>query len=782
MTSVSPELNDGQCPGHRQKPKPDSSRAGAFSLRAMVPGLVARPSGAGLWSPRFWLLAVGHLVLFSLIYWLAYELRFGFEDYPPFAVDALWLSLPWLLAVKLFIFYSAGHYHGWWRYVTFNDLTALLRASLFSFLALGTVDYFVTAYHVPRGVLILDALLSVVVLGSIRASWRLAREQFRSLFGDHDGICALVVGTDDTTALLAHQIQSHPDSRYRVRGFLETNGAPTHGRRLGQIPVVGHVKEAAEVATKSGISHILMLTGALPGNQLRQLMTECEAEGLELKIIPRVEDLFSGGRQVPIRDIEISDLLRREPVQLDTEAIGKLVKGRIIMVTGAGGSIGSEICRQVLKFDPKMLLLVGRGENRIFEVDRELSQLEGATHLKTLIGDITDEPRMRQLFAAYRPEVVFHAAAHKHVPLMEQNVGEAIKNNVLGTKCLADLADEFEVEHFVMISTDKAVHPTSVMGATKHLAERYVHALSTESRTRFVVTRFGNVLGSAGSVVPIFQEQIRHGGPITVTHPDMTRFFMTIPEASQLVLQAAAMGRGGEIFVLAMGEPVKIVDLAKDLIRLSGLPENAIEIVFTVTRPGEKLFEELYFEQEELMETTHPKLHIAYHRQMTPSEVQQDIATLLPLCHGPEDVLRDKLQELIPEFTNGGATAACTAGCLGCFVLVAAFRSRSFVPSPRLTAGPERRQPRRAARWKKTFSVRIPIFQPFLPRVGAGAGHPEVAALLELNRHAKTSVRIRVTIPVVPALLDVPVGPSRQLAQLASPTRLAKALQVSHTG
>ena len=232
-------------------------------------------------------------------------------------------------------------------------------------------------------------------------------------------------------------------------------------------------------------------------------------------------------------------------------------------------------------------------------------------------------------------------------------MGEAIKNNVFGTKCLADLADEFGVERFVMISTDKAVHPTSVMGASKHLAERYVHALSTESKTRFVVTRFGNVLGSAGSVVPIFQEQIRRGGPITVTHPDMTRFFMTIPEASQLVLQAASMGRGGEIFVLDMGEPVKIVDLAKDLIRLSGLPEDAIEIVFTVTRPGEKLYEELYFEQEELMETTHPKLHIAYHRPMSTAEVRRDIEELPHLCHGPEHMIRRKLCELIPEFRNG---------------------------------------------------------------------------------------------------------------------------------
>jgi FlaA1/EpsC-like NDP-sugar epimerase len=398
-----------------------------------------------------------------------------------------------------------------------------------------------------------------------------------------------------------------------------------------------------------------MLSGSLPGDQLRQLMKTCEERRIELKIIPRVQDLFGSGKQVPIRDIEISDLVRRDPVQLDTDAIAKLIAGRTVMVTGAGGSIGSEICRQIVNFNPKMLLLVGRGENRIFEIDRELAESDAAPQLRTLIADVLDEPRMRQIFEQYRPEVVFHAAAHKHVPMMEHNVGEAVKNNVLGTRCLADLAHEFGVERFVMISTDKAVHPTSVMGATKHLAERYVHALSTESKTRFVVTRFGNVLGSAGSVVPIFQEQIRRGGPITVTHPDMTRYFMTIPEASQLVLQAASMGRGGEIFVLQMGQPVKIVDLAKDLIRLSGLPEDAIDIVFTVTRPGEKLYEELYFEQEAMMETSHPKLQVAYHRPVTRDAVRQEIEELGKLCHGPEELLRKRLSELIPEYTNGHA-------------------------------------------------------------------------------------------------------------------------------
>jgi FlaA1/EpsC-like NDP-sugar epimerase len=322
------------------------------------------------------------------------------------------------------------------------------------------------------------------------------------------------------------------------------------------------------------------------------------------------------------------------------------------MVTGAGGSIGSEICRQILAFRPECLILVGRGENRIFAIDRELRGLNTSTTIVACIGDVTNRVRMEQIFQAHRPEVVFHAAAHKHVPLMEANVGEAIRNNVFGTKCVADLSDRFGVISFVLISTDKAVHPSSVMGATKQVAERYVHTLSQESATRFTVVRFGNVLGSAGSVVPIFQQQIRAGGPITITDPRMTRFFMTIPEASQLVIQAATMGAGGEIFVLEMGEPVKIVDLARDLIRLSGLPEHAIEITFTGVRPGEKLYEELYFDDEQTLPTSHPKLRAAYHRPYALAEVRRAIAQLERTVNDPDELLRRRLREIVPEFNS----------------------------------------------------------------------------------------------------------------------------------
>ena len=367
--------------------------------------------------------------------------------------------------------------------------------------------------------------------------------------------------------------------------------------------------------------------------------------------------LLAANYSPQIRDVDINDLLRREPVQLNSDAISNLIAGRIVMVTGAGGSIGSEICRQVLKFRPKMLLLVEQAENSLFLVEQEFRALRTESVVIPYIADITDKARMNQIFGEHRPSIVFHAAAHKHVPMMEYNPGEAIKNNILGTRQLAELAEEHGVQEFVMISTDKAVNPTSIMGVSKQLAERFVHAFSEVASTKFVVVRFGNVLGSAGSVVPIFQEQIRRGGPVTVTHPDIERFFMTIPEASQLVLQAAAMGKGGEIFVLDMGEPVGIVDLARDLVRLSGLKPDDIDIVFTGLRPGEKLYEELYFDDEEMQPTPHPKLFVAYHRPYTLADVQKAIGAVSALMHEAPDVLRLKIKELVAEYAEPGASS-----------------------------------------------------------------------------------------------------------------------------
>jgi FlaA1/EpsC-like NDP-sugar epimerase len=593
-------------------------------------------------------LGLGHLAVFFLAYWLAFCLRFDFAV-PAASVAVFWATVGFVLSLKVFVFYASGHFHGWWRYITFADLASLLRAAFLSLLCISTVNHFFLSSQIPRSVAIIDCVITIVLIGALRASWRLVREQFWPLFQQDDCRPALLVGTDHASGLLAHQIHTHPQSRYRIRGFLDVSGDRV-GSTLGGIPVVGTLEDLPAVAVTRRITDILVISGSLSGKRLRHLMDACDEASLTLKIIPSPEDLFEGDCEVPIRSIDINDLLRRDPIQLDNGAIGQLIKGRTVLVTGAGGSIGSEICRQVLRFGPGALVMVGRGENRIFTLDRELRSIAPGAELVPCIGDVTDETRMRQIFARHAPDVVFHAAAHKHVPLMEANPAEAIKNNVGGTRCVADLADEFEVGCFVLISTDKAVYPANIMGATKRLAERYVLALSEHSSTRFLVTRFGNVLGSNGSVVPIFQEQIRRGGPITVTDPRMTRYFMTIPEASQLVLQAAAMGDGGEIFVLDMGEPVRIVDLARDLIRLSGLPEDAIEIAYSGIRPGEKLDEKLCTEDEETLATRHPKVRAAYDRPDSLSAVRRDFSELQLCLEDTEGVIRAKLEELLPEY------------------------------------------------------------------------------------------------------------------------------------
>ncbi len=596
------------------------------------------------------LLGLAHLAVFVLVYKLAFLLRFDFRV-PERTALAFWQSLVWILPVKLGVFYALGHFQGWWRYVTFADLAALLRATAIASLAIFLVNR-VMDLQIPRTVLVLDAMAGILVLGSIRSSWRMMHEQLFPAFRRDDYRYALLVGDDPSSGLIAHQIHSHSHLRYRVRALVTTSGT-LPGAWCGGIPVLGGLGKVAEFAARYGAEDVLVIAGTLPGGTVRELMRICKAAKLTLKIIPPMEEFVRGYRRIPVRDIDIDDLLGRDPVKLDLKGIGTLLRGERVLVTGAGGSIGAEICRQVLKHQPAELVLLGRGENRVFTTEQELRLMAGATRVFPVIADVTDRARMRGVFDQYRSTVVFHAAAHKHVPLMEANIGEAVKNNCLGTRTVADLADEFAAKAFVLISTDKAVNPTSIMGATKHLAERYVHALSVHSSTRFMVVRFGNVLGSAGSVVPLFQEQIRRGGPITVTDPRMRRFFMTIPEASMLVLQAAAIGKGGEIFVLDMGEPIRVVDLARDLIRLSGLPEDAIEITFTGMRPGEKLYEELYFDDERSLATCHPKVRAALHRPADLEEVSRQFVELESLRHFSPHVLRLRLGEMVPEYDPG---------------------------------------------------------------------------------------------------------------------------------
>jgi FlaA1/EpsC-like NDP-sugar epimerase len=604
-------------------------------------------------------LLVAYALLFAFAFFVAFFTR---ND---FSFEGRWLpvylaAVGGVVVLKLIVFYSLGLCHVSWRRVSFGDLTTLLWAATLTMLILATIDGMFLSTgripgikRIPRSVILLDWACTIMLVGGMRTLWRSFYEELRPIFSTTPAKSALIIGASQAGELLARNLKAASNSPYHIVGFLDDDPA-LHGNRFSGIEVLGSIDRASFEVERRRVQEVLVQSGTLTGKRFRQVFDECTAAGATVKVIPAIDELLGekDGAQthVRLRSVEIKDLLRREPIRLDDSAVARLVAGRTVMVTGAGGSIGSEICRQVLRFHPQKLLLVERGENSLFLVEQEFSRLQPKPPFEPLIADIADEDRIDQIMADHKPAVVFHAAAHKHVPMMEWNPAEAIKNNCLGTRTLARLADRHGVGTFVTISTDKAVHPTSVMGCSKLIAERYVQAFSKESSTKFIVVRFGNVLASNGSVVPIFQEQIRRGGPITVTHPDIERYFMMIPEASQLVLQAAAMGDGGEIFVLDMGESVKIVDLARDLIALSGLAEDDIDIEFTGLRPGEKLYEELYFDDERRLPTPHPKVFCAMHRPAELSEIEGMLEELREVVDDPPDEVRRRLRKLVPEY------------------------------------------------------------------------------------------------------------------------------------
>ena len=603
-------------------------------------------------------LLVLHALLFAVVFCFAFFIRSDFSVGSTWT----WLSPRTLLGVvviKTAIFYALGHCHVSWRRVSFSDLTSLVWAATLSMLVLTSLESLLLTsgrfgefQRGPRSVFVLDWAGTVLAIGGIRALWRSIREELRPIFTSKPVRTALIIGADEAGELLARTLMSTKNIHYFVVGFLDDDPGLLHNRVAG-LEVLGDIDSVGREVERRRIDEVMVRSGSLTGKRFRQVLEACTEAGSQVKVLPAIDELLAGhdnAMHVKPRPVEIKDLLRREPVELDNAAVRHLVEGNTVMITGAGGSIGSEICRQVLRFNPKKLLLVERGENALFLLEQEFCRYDPRPPFEPLIADITDVARMDQIMAAHRPEVVFHAAAHKHVPMMEWNPAEAIKNNCVGTQILARLADRHGVREFVMISTDKAVNPTSVMGCSKLIAERFVQALSSESKTKFLVVRFGNVLASNGSVVPIFEEQIRLGGPITITHPDICRYFMMIPEASQLVLQAAAMGNGGEIFVLDMGESVKIVDLARDLIALSGLGEDDIEIVFTGLRPGEKLYEELYFDDEQRVPTSHPKVFCALHRPTTLAAAEAVMDALADVTDEQPEVVKSKLRELVAEY------------------------------------------------------------------------------------------------------------------------------------
>ena len=596
------------------------------------------------------LLAILHDAVAAALAWsLAYLLRFNFDLPLPYVAE-LQQTLFWIVPLQLIIFWQFGLYRGIWRYASTTDLRRIFLAIMLSATAIPLLFWMLRLdLVVPRAVLVINPILLILLMGGSRFIYRLWKEQ--GLYGTLKlhGEPVLVLGAGDAAASLAKDLSK--SNTWRLVGFLDDN-SEHHGHTLNGIRVLGGLDSLHECAKRLGVSHVIIAMPSSSHQQRKRAIQLCNQAKLKTLTVPSFEDLMSGKVEVSqLRAIELDDLLGRDPVLLDDAGLHDLLNDKSVMVTGAGGSIGSELCRQIARFQPARLILFEASEFALYTIEQELIQTFPALSFVCLIGDVRDAARVDEVMQLHQPMVLFHAAAYKHVPLMEQhNAWQAIRNNVLGTWTVARAAQQHGIAKFVMISTDKAVNPTNVMGASKRLAEMVCQALQSPGGTRFVMVRFGNVLGSTGSVIPKFRAQIAQGGPITVTHPEITRYFMSIPEAAQLVLQAGLMGLGGEIFVLDMGEPVKIVDLAKDLIRLSGFTEEEITIEFSGLRPGEKLYEELLADSEHTLPTPHTKLRIAQARQADAAWLAQllkwtDSSTM------PDENVRTALKGWVPEYT-----------------------------------------------------------------------------------------------------------------------------------
>ncbi len=598
------------------------------------------------------LVIILHDILVATGAWLgAYWLRFNLSVPPEFQQAAL-STLLWVVPLQAVVFWRFGLYRGIWRFASLPDLKRIVMAVAIAALLIPLVlILFRVEAVVPRSVLILDPLLLLIVMGGSRLGYRAWKEHRLASVLRPGSKPVLIAGAGSAADFLLRELARNP-AGFHVVGLLD-DSRDKRGRLVQGVPVLGPLDDMAQHAARMDVRDVVL---ALPSaaHEVRKRVTEqCTAAGLNVMTIPSLEDLVAGRVSVSaLRRVELDDLLGRDPVQLDDSGLHRLLAGKVVMVTGAGGSIGSELCRQIARFAPAKLVLFEQSELALYAMEQELPQRFSELNIEPVIGDVKQAESVGQAMAAHRPHVVFHAAAYKHVPLMENaNAWEAVRNNILGTAIVARAAQANGVGTFVMISTDKAVNPTNVMGATKRLAEMVCQCIQHGSTggTRFVSVRFGNVLGSSGSVIPKFQKQIEAGGPVTVTHPEITRYFMSIPEAAQLVLQAGLMGEGGEIFVLDMGEPVKIAELARLMIRLSGSDESSIRVEFTGLRPGEKLYEELLADDESTLPTPHAKLRIAQARRADPDALESWLAWL----NGPrqdESAVKTWLRQQVPEY------------------------------------------------------------------------------------------------------------------------------------
>ncbi|MGN7938760.1 nucleoside-diphosphate sugar epimerase/dehydratase [Virgibacillus sp. 6R] len=552
------------------------------------------------------------------------------------------ISLSLLISHHLFAFIYRL-YNKAWEYASVGELVTIVKVVTFS-IATTAVVQLVTNGHIYVRVLFITWLLHMCLIGGTRFSYRMVRDRIiKSKINKKN---ALIIGAGSAGTMLVRQLLKNNESELQPVAFVDDDPNKQKLQIYG-VTVQGKTEDIPEIVLKHEIDHIIIAIPSLSKQEIQKIYQECSKTDAKTKIMPMIEDIVTGKVSVnQFRDVQVEDLLGRDPVELDIKSISKKITGKTILVTGAGGSIGSEICRQVCKFTPKKILLLGHGENSIYTIDMELrNKYKNDIEIIPVIADVQDRVRIFEVVEEHKPDVVYHAAAHKHVPMMEYNPKEAVKNNVIGTKNVAEAADTFGVTTFVLVSTDKAVNPTNVMGSTKRIAEMIIQELNKHSQTKFVAVRFGNVLGSRGSVIPLFKRQIQEGGPVTVTHPDMTRYFMTIPEASRLVMQAGALARGGEIFVLDMGEPVKIVDLAENLIKLSGYTVEEIGIKFAGIRPGEKMYEELLGENEIHNEAVFPKIFIG-------KSVEVDYDRVVTLIDNHEQYNTEYIKDYVLSLAN----------------------------------------------------------------------------------------------------------------------------------
>ena len=604
---------------------------------------------------RVFLFLIGDVLLLSLALYGAFLLRFE-GQIPQQNLARLGFYMLIVLGVKLPIFYLMGLYRMSWAYVSFNELIAVFKAVNLSSVVLGAVFFIIRGEQIggtfPRSILVLDYFLTLFAIGGLRSAKRIYLGLFRGF--SSQGKRVLVVGAGDAGEQIVRAMLQEKRSQYFPVGFVDDDPAK-QGIAIHGVRVLGKRAEIPQLVEKHRVEELLIAMPSVSSKVIRETVELGRRAGLkQIKILPGFHELVTGRVGLAdIREVQLEDLLGREPVRFEVQEIESYLKDKVVLVTGAAGSIGSELCRQIAKFRPKMLLALDQDESEIFYIENELREKFSDLKLQTVIANIRDKPKIEHVFSQWRPQAVFHAASYKHVPLMDAHPDEAVKNNVFGTLVVAEAAQWWGAEKFILISTDKAVNPTSVMGATKRLAEMVIQVLNYRGGTKFCAVRFGNVLGSRGSVIPVFQEQIKRGGPVVVTHKEMKRYFMVTSEAVLLVLQAGAISQGGEIFVLDMGKPVRIVDLAREMIRLAGYePDKDIPIVFTEPRPGEKLFEELLTAEEGTLATRHEKIFVAkMNAQILEEPLRKQLKKLEVLVeqNGKDEIIC-LLQELVPTY------------------------------------------------------------------------------------------------------------------------------------